>query len=564
MKTSIKKEKNNDIFTPLGQVNYFKEKKPFFYDKNQTFWFWNKEKYKYEPVDQTDLFLYLKQVIGQAETIRGKEKSEIAEAFKQVGRSNLPEPPQESWIQFKNKIIDTITGEEFEASPKYFITNPIPYDLGVSEETPTIDHYFKEWVGEQYAQTLYEIIAYTCSSRQFLQRIIALTGSGSNGKGTFLRLLTKFIGLENTTSTELRVLCKNNFETSALYKKLLCQMGEVDATDLKDTNLIKKLTGEDLIRYEFKGKTAFSEPSQTTCIIATNSLPRTPDQSLGFYRRWLVIDFPNQFPIKEGIIESIPEQEYNNLARKVIRIIKELSKRGDFTNGGNYEERQTRYEERSNPLMNFIDSSCVEEPELKIELRTFTNALNDYLKTKKLRQMNVRTVGTLLRELGFITGKRKEQTKDGELNAVFILGLAVKTTETTRTTKGQSQDYAYVSTSHHGSSGSSGSSDDIFINKKSVLDKKNPFFDMFNIKKKLTDAHEFINKNDDVPTQNTIQQPTSTRTTQYYDAPECKDITVTPKEVILSYLKENPDTTIETLIKLFGVSVLRLKKDGLL
>lgn len=457
------------IFTALGQVEYFYDKKPFFYDKSQTFWFWNEELYKYERVDKTDLFNHLKKVISQIDTIKTKERAEIEEAFKQVGRLNIPEQPKNSWIQFKNTIIDIETREEFEASPKYFITNPIPYDIGKSEETPTIDRLFKEWVGEQYARTLYEIIAYTCSSNQFLQRIIALTGSGSNGKGTFLKLLTNFIGIENTTSTELSVLCKNNFETSALYKKLLCQMGEVDAGDLKNTNLIKKLTGEDLIRYEFKGKTAFSEPSSTTCIIATNSLPRTPDKSLGFYRRWLVVDFPNQFPINKGIIESIPLEEYSNLSKKVIRILKELGQRGDFTNGGNYEEREKRYEERSNPLQEFIESSCTEEAGVKVELREFTNQYNNYLKNKKLRVTTPREVGFLLREQGFQVGARKIKHPDNtETNAVYIINLSLlpeKTIKTIKTIEGQGQSPIGESTLGINSSNSSDSSQDFFKDK---------------------------------------------------------------------------------------------------
>ena len=66
-------------------------------------------------------------------------------------------------------------------------------------------------------------------------------------------------------------------------------MGEVDTYDLTNTNLLKQLAGEDLIRFEFKGKTPFSEKSNTTCFIASNSLPVTPDRSNGFYRRNLIL-----------------------------------------------------------------------------------------------------------------------------------------------------------------------------------------------------------------------------------------------------------------------------------
>jgi hypothetical protein len=35
------------------------------------------------------------------------------------------------------------------------------------------------------------------------------------------------------------------------------------------------------MRFEFKGKGSFTEESITTCLIATNSMPTTPDKSMG-------------------------------------------------------------------------------------------------------------------------------------------------------------------------------------------------------------------------------------------------------------------------------------------
>lgn len=408
------------IFEKEAQAKEFIKNQPLFFDRTEMWWLWNKEELKWELTDKTDILNGIKR--EGINTINSKERTEIINALQQSGRENIPEELDHKCIQFKNKIINLETGEEFKSESKYFSTNPIQWEVGESEETPMMDKYFKEWVGESYVKTLYEIIAYSSCSEQFMQRMIAFVGGGSNGKGTYIKLLKKFLGKKNCTASELGLLSSNQFETSMIYKKLLCEMGEVSYDDLKSTNQIKKLSGEDDIRYCFKGKTPFSELSPTTCIINTNSLPSTPDKTMGFYRRWLIIDFPNQFEIKSGLIEKIPDKEFENLAKKVIRILKELYKTQKFSNEGDYEERSRRYEERSNPLMRFVEEFCEEEIDNYVSLKLFSKKLNEYLLEKHLRKINTKEIKRKLQEEGFDV---RRTTKFG-VTEMYILCLNLK------------------------------------------------------------------------------------------------------------------------------------------
>jgi P4 family phage/plasmid primase-like protien len=412
-----KKKSPYFVFEKESQAKRFIEIQPLFYDRGDLWWLWNQEEKKWEIKDKVDILNGVKSL--GINTINSKERTEIINALQQVGRENMPEEIPKECIQFKDKIININTGEEFESTPEYFSTNPIPWKVGETDETPRMDELFKEWVGEEYVKTLYQILAYSISNSQFMQRMIALVGGGSNGKGTFIKLLRKFVGKENCASSELALLATNNFETSMIYKKLVCEMGEVSHNDLKNSNQIKKLSGEDEIRYCFKGKTPFSESSPTTCLINTNSLPTTNDKTIGFYRRWLIIDFPNQFPIKEGIIESIPDIEFENLANKCIKILKEMYKTQKFENEGNYQERMERYEERSNPIMRFIETNCNEDIDFAIPLKKFVKFLNEYLDEKHLRKLNVKEVKRVLNEEGYeIQRTRRENIRD-----TYVLNL---------------------------------------------------------------------------------------------------------------------------------------------
>lgn len=423
------------IFEKEGQAREFLKQQPIFYDKAGLWWVWNLEMSMWEISDEVDILNRIRNTIG-INTINAKERNEIINALKQIGRENAPEVVTKNWIQFKNKIVDVETGEIFDAIPKYFMTNPIPHNIGESEETPTLDKYFGEWVieeglqDESYINTLYEILAYSCLQKQFLQRMFAFVGSGSNGKGVFLSILKKFLGKDNICSTELKLLSSNQFESSSLYKKQACFMGEVDSADMQNTNLIKKLSGEDDIRYCFKGKTPFTEQSSTTCFMNTNSLPVSPDKSIGFYRRWLIIDFPHEFPVGKDIISSIPDIEFENLAKKVIRIVSELIQRKAFTNEGDIEIRRKKYEDRSSPLMSFVKEYCVEDLEAYIPFKKFLPYFLDYLKSKKLRPFTPKNTSKMLKEEGFEVNK---STRDG-ISTTYVFGITLKNTSNTPNT----------------------------------------------------------------------------------------------------------------------------------
>jgi len=388
-----KKEASEAIFGKLGQAREFHKRNPYAYDKAGIFWIWDDEAKCYKQSDKTDVLNNIRNVL-QVDTIDSKSRNEIIASLEQVGRENLPLDLPPNWIQFKQTVVDIKTGKTFDADPKYFFTSPIPWDIGQSEETPMIDKLFNEWVvkeriqDESYVKTLQEVTAYSAEDSAFMQTIIWLCGSGCNGKGSYLNFIMKFLGINNICSSELKTLVTRNFETSALYKKKAVIMGEVDTYDLTNTNLLKQLSGEDLIRYEFKGKTPFSQKSTTTCFIATNSLPVTPDRSNGFYRRNLIIDFPNVFSVGKDIVGDIPDVEYQNFACKSLRILKELHERGTFTNGGTIEDRKVRFEERSNPIVHFIQVNCVESPNEYQAYSTFLKRFQDYLKDNRLRPMS--------------------------------------------------------------------------------------------------------------------------------------------------------------------------------
>lgn len=391
---------------------------PLYYDKNKIWTLWDWNKYCWIKTDDIEILNLVADMVDY-DTIDATEKNEIIEALKQESRKLKPLTPESSWVQFKKKLKNIETCEEMMASPKYFIFNPIPYDLGTSEETPEIDKLFVSWVGEEHRQELYEVLAFLLITSYFIHRIIILLGSGANGKGTFQKIVRKFLGSSNITSSSLSLLLQSRFEGSKLYKKLVCQIGETNFTTISKTEYLKNLTGEDLVRIEFKGKDGFDEENYAKIIINTNSLPPTLDKTDGFYRRQKIIDFPNQFPQEKDVLVNIPEQEYNNLALKCFNIASRLWKERIFTNDGNFEERKKRYEEKSNPLMLYLKKSFEKDINKQVLFQDFYESLGEFLEENGYRSLTAMAVSKQLKAEGY---EVKQLTRNGNTGK-YIIGI---------------------------------------------------------------------------------------------------------------------------------------------
>ena len=425
MDKAIVKPKILKIDSYLDNAEIFWKHQPFFYDSAGMFWFWKDN--KYEQVDDVDVMNKIDEELGfMGQTINSRIKSNYLEALKRVGRKHRPKDAYKRWIQFKDKAVSLRSGKIHNVTHDYFFTNPIPWEIGKTEETPVMDKLIKEWVGERYVTTAYEMIAYCCYADYPIHLVFCLVGCGRNGKSKFLGMINKFIGRENICSTELDILLDSRFESFKLYKKLVCTMGETNFGVMKKTSLLKKLTGQDMIGFEFKNKKPFDDYNYAKIIISSNSLPTTADTSEGFFRRWLILDFPNIFPEGKDILNTIPKEEYNNLAKKVVGILPRLLDNSKFTNQGSIETRKKRYIMASNPLVFFIKVCCNVGEEEFYSYNELYTAYTSYLRQHKKRKVKMVEFKSALQDEGFWVEKTSKKVGDDWKSGYWVEGVSLR------------------------------------------------------------------------------------------------------------------------------------------
>ena len=197
-------------------------------------------------------------------------------------------------------------------------------------------------------------------------------------------------------------------------------MGETNFNELERTSIIKKLTGGDLIGFEYKNKNPFEEHNYAKIIIATNNLPTTTDKTIGFYRRWLIIDFPNKFSEEKNILDEIPEEEYESLALKCTGLLKDLLKKRKFYNEGSVEQRMERYEAKSDFLQKFLDDFIGENSNEYITKADFYKKFVEWCVENRHRKMAENSLGRKMKEKGIEAGRKYVEWlhdgKGGQLN----------------------------------------------------------------------------------------------------------------------------------------------------
>ena len=142
------------FYSKQDLVSQLLELQPLYYDENKIWWFWETNDFRWKITDETNILNFVSK-LSTADTINSKERTEILESIRQLSRLNKPKEMEKTWIQFKEDLVDITTGEEFKASSKYFITNPIPYSLNKDRfiDTPNMDRIFEEWVGKENVQS---------------------------------------------------------------------------------------------------------------------------------------------------------------------------------------------------------------------------------------------------------------------------------------------------------------------------------------------------------------------------------------------------------------------------
>ena len=196
-------------------------------------------------------------------------------------------------LPFRNGILNLETHEFLPPAPYHRLTWTLPRDYN-----PSLTNWdrISEWMdevtgGDESAKNILCCWLNACiKGRSDLQRFLHLKGPGGSGQGTFMHLCVSLVGSMNVHSSTLVSWCENRFEPSNAYGKRLVAFWDQDQYQGK-VGSFRSLTGEDLVRGEFKNKQAFQFEYTGMTMLSSNSPIFAKDTSSAMERRALIFPF---------------------------------------------------------------------------------------------------------------------------------------------------------------------------------------------------------------------------------------------------------------------------------
>jgi len=206
-------------------------------------------------------------------------------------------------IPVKNGILNIYTRvlSPFTSTKIFF--NKLPVTYNKEAKCPAIKKFFGEVLAkEDDTKVMYELIGFSLLKEYRYEKAFMFLGDGRNGKGKTINLIKHFLGSQNYSSVPLDQFNTSSSGIHEMFGKLINLAGDISPTALKDTGLMKQLCGRDNINAKRKYLRDLSFENYAKLVFAANELPRVYDFSLGFWSRWILLEFPYTF---------VSQTEYN-------------------------------------------------------------------------------------------------------------------------------------------------------------------------------------------------------------------------------------------------------------
>jgi putative DNA primase/helicase len=253
--------------------------------------------------------------------------------------------PDSRFINFRNGMLDWKTQTMHPHSPDHRSTVQIPHEFQPDATCPRFEAFLESVMSPDYQQIVWEAIGYLLYLGNPLQIAFLLHGSGGNGKGTLIKVLTAMLGKENLAHQSLDALNGDKFAAANLFGKIANIAGDIDATFQESTARFKMLTGEDRFSGEYKYGDSFGFNNFAVPLFSANKIPGSADVSKGYLRRWVNIEFDRVFtgePIA-GLGESLAATEIPGVIAKGLKHLPGLIAQGHFTIQGEAEKGRENF-----------------------------------------------------------------------------------------------------------------------------------------------------------------------------------------------------------------------------
>ena len=262
-------------------------------------------------------------------------------------------------IYLSNGLYSIDTNELKEHTPSYLSINQKPIDYDPNAKTKLFGKFISQVLYPAEIRTAIESMAYTFYRDTPFEHLFILYGEGGNGKSVFTGLLTALHGEQSVSNVPLPSITNNTFALADLEFKDVNIDTELSNVGAKDTSNLKKLTGgkRQPIRIERKNQHARDALLHAKLFFNTNKIITSADQTDAYFRREILISFPNTFQGKKDDPNTLKniKQEIPGIFNALMISLKTVLKNNIiYFNRKTIEDKRLKHEISAHPVKSFI------------------------------------------------------------------------------------------------------------------------------------------------------------------------------------------------------------------
>jgi putative DNA primase/helicase len=274
-------------------------------------------------------------------------------------------------LNFQNGVLDIETnkfesGHTKERGFRYCL----PYDYDPKAKAPVFEAMLDRITcgDESLKKILLEFMGYALSDDSYwLHKALVMVGTGSNGKSTFIKTLTKLVGKDSYSTIRIGDL-KHEYSRQLLDGKLFNISEETPNNALVASDIFKDVTSGGELQVREPYKSPYKMVCKAKIILTCNDMPSVSDTSQGFYRRLLIVPFRAEIDERgkdfdPQITEKL-DAELPGILNMALKAYKRVRIEKSFSRALASETYLERYKLDSDPLKRWFQENvdpCKEE-----------------------------------------------------------------------------------------------------------------------------------------------------------------------------------------------------------
>lgn len=265
-------------------------------------------------------------------------------------------------MNVKNGLLNIATMELTPHTPNYLSLLQLNTEYSPDNADYTyLNKFLDDKIPDKDVRALaQEVLGYSISSFNCVEKWFMLKGEGRSGKGTFLNIIEHVLGNSMVSNVRLQDF-NNRFATSALFGKLANIQADLPFEPIKDkaVAVLKSLVGRDGVDAEFKGKDKFKFVNKAKILFGCNKFPPNigDNQENSFWSKLVIIPMPHSDTVNVDVnfkYKLVQDSSLNAVFIWAIEGLKRLIANDfTFTHSKLSEEFKREYKEVSSNTIRF-------------------------------------------------------------------------------------------------------------------------------------------------------------------------------------------------------------------